>query len=179
MPGAEDVEQGYIPPKTPFITTYRSTTADYNTLSLPYTHLSRNSSKASLPPSSARTSPPTPRSFLLHRRNSDWSVRSRGSRHRKAPPIHYLPAVIAVILFSVTITAWFLSGVPCGIPRLCRESFVNVLARNTGTYAPFREQHAPSLPATCRVDQVSVVSRMGGVNGADTTAPPSHREVSY
>lgn len=156
MPGM-DVEQGHHPPKTPFATTYRST--DYNTLSLPYTplpytHLSRNPSKVSLPPD---YSPSTPRSPLLHRRTSDFSVSSRGSRRRKAPPIHYLPALIAVILFTVTVAAWSLSKVTCGIPHLCSESFSDVLARNTGTYAPFREQRYQSPPATCKVDQVSIV----------------------
>lgn len=151
MPGM-DVGQGYNSPKAPFVTTYRST--EYNTLSLPYKHLSRNSSKASLPPN---FSPYTPRSPLLYRRTSDFSVSSRGSRRRKAPPIHYLPALIAVILFTVTIAAWSLSKVPCGIPHLCRESFSEVIARNTGTYAPFREQRYHGLPATCKVDQVSIV----------------------
>lgn len=176
MPGM-DAEQGYIPPKIPFITTYRST--DYNTLSLPYKHLSRNSSKASLPPN---YSPTSPRSPLIYRRNSDFSVSSRGSRRRKAPPIHYLPALIAVILFTVTIVAWSLSAVPCGIPHLCRERFINVLARNTGTYAPFQEQHYHGLPATCKVDQVSIVrsiSSPGKVSRyiADLAVAPSYCPV--
>lgn len=151
MPGM-DVEQGYIPPMAPFVTTYRST--DYNTLSLPPKHLSRNSSKASLSPN---FSPSSPRSPHLYRRASDFSVSSRGSRRRKAPPIHYLPALIAVILFTVTLVAWSLSRVPCGIPHLCRENFSEVLAKNTGTYAPYREQQYHGLPATCKVDQVSIV----------------------
>lgn len=156
MPGMDE-EAGYIPPKTPFITTYRS--ADYNTLSLPYKHTSSNSSKASLPSTSPQLSPVNSRSPLLHRRDSTFSVSSRSSRRRKAPPIHYLPALIALVLLTVTVIAWLLSGVPCGIPHICRESFSDVLARNTGTYAPFRERHYHQLPATCKVDQVSIVSR--------------------
>lgn len=155
MPGG-DVEQGHKAPQKPFNKPYGST--NLSTLSLPYQYISRHSSKSTLTASSSNFSPVSSKNYLPYRRSSDFSVGSRGSRHRRAPPIHYLPALIAVILFGFTIAAWSLSGVSCGIALLCRESFNDVLARNTGTYAPFAEHPWPKLPATCQVDQVSIVS---------------------